>query len=247
MIDIAMLTCNRARLTKIVIEELEWRTLTDHRLIVVDNGSDDDTPDMLIDLKDRGLIDELALLPDNTGVHWGHNTLLEMVKSDLYVSADNDLVPQSPVHGMDWLAMLVDLAGMHAEYAAVACRPHVMIGDNVNKMFADAPPIKERPHVGAHLRLMRTEAVRKVGGWQHRKRPSRNHEEKWICGRLRKAGWKVGYARDVRVIHLFGQDDLGEDYWGYTAGTHHEGHRDVWPPPNRFNWERLGVDWETCR
>ena len=121
------------------------------------------------------------------------------------------------------------------------------IGDSAAKMFEDAPQVKERGHIGAHLRLMNTAAVREVGGWAKEKRPSRNHEEKWICGRLRKAGYKVGYSRDVRAIHFFGDNELGEDDWGYTEGTYHEGHREVWPPVNRFGWERLDVDWETCQ
>ena len=246
MIDICMLTCNRARITKIAIEELNWRTTTEHRLVVVDNGSTDGTPDMLADLYGDGLIDELALLPDNTGVHWGHNTLLEMVRSELYVSTDNDLVPQSPIIGGDWLALLVDLMALNPDYAAIACRPHVMIGDG-RDMFDGSPPIKERGHIGAHLRLMNTAAVREAGGWAKEKRPSRNHEEKWICGRLRKAGYKVGYSRDVRAIHFFGDNELGEDDWGYTEGTYHEGHRDVWPPVNNYSWERMGIDWETCQ
>jgi len=258
MIDIAVLTCNRKRIHEISLREIRKRTLMDHRLIVCDNGSEDGTPEMLTALKAEGIIDELILLNENTGVHWGHNVLLEHVGTQLYVSADGDLIPQTMRYyeldhtvlelTYDWLEALetVFLRHYHTEnYAAIACRPHVMIGDSASKMFESAPVIVERAHVGAVLRLMRTEAVRAVGGWKQVKRPSRNGEERYICGKLRKAGWKVGYARDVRAIHLFGKEEFGEDPWGYPEGSEH-GHRDVWPPVNHFGWERLGVNWETC-
>ena len=63
---------------------------------------------------------------------------------------------------------------------------------------------------------------------------------------INKAGFKVGYSRYIRCIHQFGNPDLGEDQHGYTAGTYHEGHREIWPPANHYGWERMGVDWETC-
>jgi hypothetical protein len=140
---------------------------------------------------------------------------------------------------------LIQLAEDNPEYGAIACRPHILIGEK-RDMFDDAPPVRERGHVGAHLRIMKTDLVREVGGWSKEKRPSRNNEERWICGRIRKAGYKVGYSRDVRVIHLFGNTELGEDDWGYPEGSEH-GHRAVWPPVVRFAWDKQGIDWETCK
>jgi GT2 family glycosyltransferase len=243
-----MLSCNRKRITRTTIEEIKRRTMTPHRLVVLDNGSVDGSDVMLYDMQRDGVIDGAVFSTENKGVHWGHNALLDLVETPLYVCADNDLVPQSPIGGLDWLMRLMLLMERHMEdYAAIACRPHVMIGDSVVKMFADAPEVVERGHIGAHLRLMRTEAVRATGGWQRQVRPSRNHEEKWICKRLKKDGWKVGYSRDIRCIHLFGDPELGEDPWGYSEGTYHEGHTDRWPPVHHFQWDRQGVDWETCR
>jgi glycosyltransferase involved in cell wall biosynthesis len=265
MIDIAVLTCNRKRIHELALRELRKRTTTEHRLIVCDNGSEDGTPEMLDGLLHEGVIDHLVLIDENTGVHWGHNVLLEHVGTELYVSADGDLVPQSPVVTplvagtslvSDWLSSLLflssnlELAGIEGPYGAIACRPHIMIGDH-GKMFENAPPILERGFVGAHLRLMRTDIVREVGGWKKEKKPSRNNEERWIGKKLKEAGWKVGYARDIRCIHLFGREEHNEDPWGYPLDLFPEptdhGHRDVWPPVNHFAWDRIGVNWETCQ
>lgn len=248
MIDIAVLTYNRCRISEVMLRELHRRTETPHRTIVVDNGSTDGTVEMLQDLRASGYIDVLVLNPENWGIHWGHNKRLELVETPLYVATDDDLVPECPRDGSDWLAKLVALIEERPKLAAVACPPHIMIGDNVHRMLDTDDKVVERGHVGGHLRLMRTDVVRSVGGWQDTKRPSRNNEEKWICKRLRAAGYWVGYARDVRAIVLWGEEGK-EDPWGYDVDCKPEdhGHRDIWPPVNRYQWDRLGIDWETCR
>jgi GT2 family glycosyltransferase len=244
VIHICMLTCNRRRITETSIRAIRTRTTTPHRLLVLDNGSVDGSADLVKALAAEGLVDGYELSPDNNGVHWGFNRLLELASSPLYVCTDNDIIPPVPKDGVDWLARLLALAERNLEFAAIACRPHVMIGDNADRMFADAPEIVQRDHVGAVLRLMRTDLVREVGGWRKVRQASRNNEEWYICGRLRKAGHRVGYARDVRVIHLFGEGD-DEDPWGYPLGVEH-GHKDRWPPVNHYGWERMRIDWETC-
>lgn len=246
MIDIAMLSCNRKRITRTSIEEIKKRTILSHKLTVLDNGSQDGSADMLLDMWRDGIVDHVVFSNENNGVHWGFNRLLELITGSLYICTDNDIVPPYPVDGCDWLMQLLALMMEYYDdgYTAIACRPHVMIGDNVKKMFTDSPPVRERGHVGAVLRLMRTEAVREVGGWKRDIRPSRNNEEWYICGKLRKAGWKVGYARDIRVIHLFGEGE-DEDPWGYPLDVEH-GHVERWPPVNHYNWERMGIDWEKC-
>jgi GT2 family glycosyltransferase len=246
MTDICMLTCNRKRITETAIRELRRRTTTAHQLRVLDNGSTDGTLDALTGLVDEGVVDVLYTGDGNRGVHWGFNRLLELAETNLYVCADNDLIPQVSTEGGDWLGLLIDLMKRHPDYAAIACLPHYLIGDNLESWLQDASEIIERSWCGAALRIMRAEAVREVGSWRDTQDPSRNNEERWICGKLRGAGWKVGYSRDVRCIHLWGLTDQGEDPWGYPIGFEH-GHREIWPPPDHYNWDRLGVDWETCK
>jgi len=247
MIDICMLSCNKARLTRTSIEEIARRTQTPYRLLVLDNGSVDESPEILTELRERGHLYWNTNRRENKGVHWGHNELLNGAQSEpYYICTDSDIVPQNSAP--DWLAQLIDLAERHPEYASISLRPHVFIGDSAQQMFKDAAEVVERNWMGAWLRIMRTEVVREVGGW-NRKRiaPERNNEEKWIGRALRKAGWKVGVARDIHCIHLWGDPDkYDEDPWGYPPGIPH-GHRDVWPPVHVYNWDRQGVDWETCQ
>jgi len=244
MIDIMMLSCNRKRITRTSIEGIQRRTTTPHKLTVLDNGSVDGSTKMLVDMEVDGVIDRVIVSGDNKGVHWGFNRLLDLVMDPFYVCTDNDIIPPYSIEEGDWLSRLLMLMDEHDDYAAIACRPHIMIGDNHERMFRDAPPVRERGHVGAVLRLMRTDAVREVGGWKKDVRPSRNNEEWYICGKLREVGWKVGYSRDVRIIHLFGEGE-NEDPWGYPLGVEH-GHVARWPPVNHYSWERMGIDWEKC-
>ena len=85
------------------------------------------------------------------------------------------------------------------------------------------------------MRIMRTEVVRKAGGWEHVIRTSRNHEEKTICGRLNAVGYKVGICTRLRAYHPFGIN------WGYpeTLTPHEHGHRipgkEIWPPPESYD------------
>ena len=247
MIDIAVLSCNRRRITELCIREIKSRTITPHRLIVMDNGSEDGTAEMLLELYSDGLIDRLALLEENAGVHFGFNQLLAVVKSEpYYICTDADLIPCSPIDGKDWLSRLIELADANPDFGAIACKPHVFIG-GVPGWDESKEPV-EVPWAGAALRLMKTSVVREVGGWENIKRASRNHEERWISARLKEAGYKVGYAAKIPCIHLWGDESLGEDPWGYPIEMKPEdhGHREIWPPASNFAWERMGIDFLTC-
>ena len=246
MIDIAMLSYSRAKITELAIRELQSRTTTPHRLIVLDNGSVDRSPDMLRALQVQGLIDVLLFSNENAGVHYGFNQLLEVVQSwPHYICSDNDLIPCAPLDGKDWLQRLIELAQTYPEFGAITCRPHVFVGGIPN--WDETNEIIEVPWAGAALRLMRTELVREMGGWQKIKRPSRDNEERWVAERMHSLGFKVGYARDIRCFHMFGEEGK-TDPWGYPIQWKPEdhGHREIWPPvyvygdSTRFNpntWE----------
>lgn len=231
-IDIVMVTFNRLEYTRKAIEHIKARTTTPHRLIVVDNGSTDGTMEYLTT---RDLVDEYVLGMSNRGIHWAQNTGLAKVESRYYVSTDNDCL--CPKLIPDWLSQLAELLDRHKDIAAISCRPQVMVGSQ-GGMFAGCGEIKEVSHAGASLRMMRTSAVRFAGGWEKTTNPGRNHEERWIAARLREIGYRVGYSRDVRCWHQFGEN------WGYKdipIETH--GHNPIYPPPEAY--DKIKVDPKT--
>ena len=231
-IDFVVVSYFRPQFTWECLKNLKDFTLTPHRVIVVDNGSDQVTQDVLWDAKESGLIDVLILLDKNYGLEPAKNYGLHFVQSDLYVDTDNDILVPPPEKSGDWLAQLKLLLDKDPQLAALALTPQVFIGATKAAMFKDSPEVLERDFVGGSMRLMRTDAVRAVGGWRSNPKDmneANRGEERYICGKLKAKGYKVGYARDVECFHMFG--DNPDAPWGYSAGVEHY-HRAQWPIPS---------------
>jgi len=229
-VDIVMVTMNRIEFTRKSIQYIKERTKTPYRLIVVDNNSNDGSQEMLYKMKQEGLVNHLILLEENYGIHMAKNYGLSLVRSEpYYIDTDNDLL--APKIEPDWIAQLTVLMDKYTHFGAISCRPQVLIGRGGHEFDGDAEVVKFN-HTGAHLRIMRTEAVRKVGGWEKNWTANRNHEDSFIAGRLNDVGLDVGYAKDVRCFHMFGEN------WGYkTIPIDVHGHREMWPPAE--HWDTL--------
>ncbi len=232
IIDIVMVTYNRLEFTKKAITYLKERTKTPYRLIVVDNNSNDGTQEALFALKQNGYIQHLILLQENYGIHMAKNYGLALVRSTpYYIDTDNDILCASYPDGKDWVGRLVELMDKYPKFGAITCRPQVLVGRG-GREFEVPEEIVKFNHTGAHLRIMRTEVVRQVGGWEKNWTANRNHEDSFIAARLFDVQYDVGYAKDVRCFHMFGEN------WGYKEipiDVH--GHRAMWPPPE--HWDRL--------
>jgi glycosyltransferase involved in cell wall biosynthesis len=230
-----MTSYNRVDYTKLMVEEIAKRTNTPYRLIIVDNGSTDGSAQVITRLTEMGLVHIPILLDRNLGLERAKNIGLSCVYSDFYIDTDNDIIPESQ-DGTDWLAKLLKLIKDNPDYGGIACRSQALIGEP-GDAFASCGEVREG-NAGAHLRIMHTDSVRGVDGWNNYF--TNRSEEKGIRQRLGKVGLKTGYARDIRCIHLFG------DNWGYKETTDHF-HREVWPPVKTYDYSNVGVDWKTCR
>jgi glycosyltransferase involved in cell wall biosynthesis len=232
MVDIVMVTFNRVDFTKQAIDHLESRTRTPFRLIVVDNGSTDETPDYLCG---EHVVGNRIFLSENMGIHYAWNKGLSTVISRYFVTTDNDIL--CPSLDPDWLGQLVEIMDRHPEYGAIALRPQVMVGER-GDIFDEADEVLEHPRAGASLRIMRTRLVKSFGGWEHVIRPGRDHEERWIASRMHERGYKVGYVKNLRCFHLFGEN------WGYgDIPMKVHGHNPIWPLPECY--DRIKCDPET--
>lgn len=233
--DLHLVSWNRSKMTELVIRTIHRNTKPENfRLVVLDNGSDEETVEMLKRLHDNGLIDELKLFPENFGLEQARQWMLEnCTDSEYFICVDNDCLPPYPhPDGKDWTEKLVDLMKKNPGYAAISCRTFPMIGSG--NIFEEADRLGEEivefPHPGGSLRIMRTQAVRDVGGWD-RGAEGRGSEETYICGKLREVGWQTGFAVGIPTLHLFGLKDT--DFWGYdkTLKPEDTGHSSgVWHP-----------------
>jgi GT2 family glycosyltransferase len=194
-IDIVMTTFNRKAFTSDAIKAIKERTTTPYRLIVVDNHSDLEMREMLFNLKQNNIIHHLILLEENYGIHMAKNYGLALVRpSKYYIDMDNDLL--CPKLEPDWIQQLIALMEKYPEYGAISCRPQVLVG-RAGTEFDVPDEVVAFDHIGAHIRIMRTDVVKKVGGWEKTWEAKRNHEDHFIAGKLHEEGFKVGYAKDV--------------------------------------------------
>lgn len=247
-IDLWMVAYQRKEFTRNAINYLYTRTDYPYRLFVVDNGSTDGTTELLDNFVREGIVFRYLRVDQNVGIHMAHNIGLSLVDSDYCISTDNDIyVPDLRERdGKCWLTQLVERIDNpnNRNFAAIACQPHVFLG--AGNLPEAKNGVHEAPMAGAVMRLMRTDVIKKAGGWDRRFDANRNHEEKTICSRIQSIGGKVGYAENITCYHDFGDDEN----WGYQdIHPHEHGHRipggsrfaddpekkgEIWPGPKQL-------------
>lgn len=235
-VDIHLVSWNRPKMTDLVIRTIHLNTKPENfRLVVLDNNSTHTTKQMLVNMHDNGMIDELFLMDENMGLERARQFLLERaVDGEFFVCADNDCLPPPIRRDGDWIERLQDLMQRYEDFAAISARTQVMIGTGNIFEEADAvgDDIVEFPHPGGSLRMMRTKAVKEVGGWD-RGADGRGAEERYIGGKLHDFGYRTAFATQVQCLHLFGtRGNNGTDRWGYEAHLRPEdtGHSDIHHP-----------------
>lgn len=218
-VDIFITAYLRPQFTQQTIRYLHERTKSPYRLWLIDQGGNKDVHFF------GGQHAERITLSRNVGIHAAWNIALSMAESEYFITSDNDiyvpdvignaLIPntlEEVTDSRDWLERMVRFMDERPDYGAISLHPHVFIGAaGIDPQ--DPEHVKERNMCGAVMRIMRTEAVRKAGGWEHIISDKRNHEERTICSRLQSIGYKVGIASRIRAYHPFGKETGGN--WGY--------------------------------
>jgi len=224
-----LVSWNRPKMTELVIKTIHRNTnRDDFRLTVWDNASEKITQDMLNQLQENGMVDYLIKAEENVGLELARQELLrKATETEFFVDIDNDCLPPP-----NWLQEQLELMQKYEDYAAIAQRTQVMIGtgnifETSDKIGID---ITDFSHPGGSFRIMRTDAVKEVGGWD-RKSSGRGSEERYICGKLRSAGYGTAFATNIKCLHLWGTTKT--DSWGYPKNYKPEdtGHSsEVWHP-----------------
>lgn len=203
-IDIFIATFLRQDFAKECVEYLAKRTKTPYRLTILDNGGNEWAEGHPLVHRYIPIWKSLG----NTGIHFLWNTAVSLAESEYFITSDPDLlVPE--LEGEDWLTRMINLMDERPNYAAISMMPHIFVGA-AGIDPKDPEDVKERNMCGAVFRIMRTEKVKEVGGWEFKIEEGRNHEESWICSRLQNAGYKTGICSRIRAFHNFGSSN-----WGY--------------------------------
>lgn len=237
-IDIVLTTWQREWMTLASIEALRRNTLTPHRLIVIDNGSNRNAQEVYMNRSDV-----YVKLDQNYGLEYAKWLGMKFVNSELFVSMDNDILVYDYLEDRDWLQRLIDLMKRYPEYGAIAPKPQALVGTST-EMFQTQNEIVSFGHVPGYARIMRTAWVNEVGAWDD-KRELRGHEELWIGQKFAEKGYGLAWANNIECWHLFGKEDT--DGWGYPKNMTPEdhGHNPVWPlPKNDIEKikEKVGID-----
>lgn len=202
-IDIFITTYERQHFAGECVKFIKERTRTPHRITIIDNGGNewaetDPRVDRYIPLwKSVG----------NSGIHHAWNVAVSLAESKYFITTDPDLLVPD-LEGEDWLARMIKFMEDRPDFGAISMMPHIFIGA-VGIDPNDPEDVKERNMCGAVFRIMDTDKVRSVRGWELKIEAGRNHEERTICSRLQSAGYKTGICSRIRAYHNFGKN------WGY--------------------------------
>lgn len=113
LLNITVPVFNRPELTRQTLLAARKNTPVDHCITVVDNGSDLETKEILVEMKRKGTIDHLFRLEKNYGVAVAANVGWRMIDSPLYMKLDNDIIIKSP----KWFPLLLRHMKRHGKDA----------------------------------------------------------------------------------------------------------------------------------
>jgi predicted O-linked N-acetylglucosamine transferase (SPINDLY family)/GT2 family glycosyltransferase len=213
--SIIVLCCNEAQYTRLCLESVLRHTRAPYELVLVDNGSTDDTPALLEEVRSRPGPERVAVLRSevNVGFPAGCNQGLARARGEYLVFLNNDTVVTD-----GWLEGLVRWAlhdwprvGMVGPLTSYSRPPQqVPVGyARLEEMPAFAERLR-RENAGRALGverlagfclLARREVMEKVGGFDERFGVG-FFDDDALSVRALRAGYKLLVAQDVFVHHF---------------------------------------------
>jgi hypothetical protein len=195
-IDIIMLTHDRLEHLVATLDALEARTPEPYRLTIVDNASGPELRNWLEENRHR--FHQLILRPINEHVPaFTHG--IDGTISDPFVVTDPDVIV--PELEPSWLARMLDLMDRHPDFGLIGAGldqvnlPPVLPPERIDPAKVVDDEIVETG-VGTILQFIRRDAF--VTAYR---------SDGQACTSVRRAGYRVGWAPDIRALHL-GWDDF---------------------------------------
>jgi glycosyl transferase family 2 len=193
--DIVILSHNRLEHLIATVEALEQRTPEPIRITIVDNASGPETRNWLAANRQRFARVILRAENEHTSA-FQHG--IDATTSDPYIVTDPDIVV--PDLQPSWLARLHGLMERHPDFGLIgvgldnANRPPVLDPEVIDPASVVDGEIVEAG-VGTVMQMIRRDALLTPyrTDWQ-------------TCTDVRRAGWRVGWAEQIRAVHL-GWDD----------------------------------------
>jgi GT2 family glycosyltransferase/tetratricopeptide (TPR) repeat protein len=214
--SIIILCCNQVDCTRLCLQSVLYHTRVPYELVLVDNGSTDDTPTYLEQVRERSGPNRVEIIRNDTncGFPAGCNQALARARGRYLVFLNNDtVVTEGWLSGLigwslqDWPN--VGLVGAVSNYAPP---PQQVQADYAHLSELDGFVARRRQQfVGKAIKvdrltgfclLVRREVLERVGGFDERFGLGFFDDDD-LCVRAREAGFGLVVALDV-YIHHFG-------------------------------------------
>lgn len=214
--SIVILTCNQFDMTRNCLESIAKNTPEAHEVIVVDNGSTDETLSYL-----EGLGDRITLIVNdrNLGFARGCNQGTEAATGDavLYLNNDTVLPPGwlAPMLRVLWSEEDIGMAGPVTNYASGHQKipvPYTRIEDMeayaLHHRSVHAGSVTEVRRLIGFCLLVKRSVLDEIGGFDERFGFG-NYEDDDLCLRAIRSGYRLMLVHEA-FIHHIGHASMGQ-------------------------------------
>ncbi|NLI13370.1 glycosyltransferase [Pelotomaculum propionicicum] len=242
LVSIVIPVCNQLELTKLCLESIEYYTSEDYEIILVDNGSGEETAGYLKNLENKRLIRN----DSNLGFAMACNQGMAAARGKYICLLNNDTIVSR-----GWLSHLA--RHLEENPAALAVGPVSNHAPDHQLAPVELQNIHDIETIAHHIRinnwlkstqvgflsgfclLLKAKAKKIIGGFDTRFWPG-NFEDDDYCLRIKLAGFELLIARDVFVAHFGRQTFDGEkvDY-NEAMSSNWRRFREKWGLPENFN------------
>ncbi len=227
--SIIILAHNQVAQTQACLFSIEKHTPEPHEIIIVDNGSTDDTPSFLRQYKQMSPTVRIIRNEQNAGFAAGNNQALALARGDFILFLNNDtLVTEG------WLRRMLTVMAKHPDAGLAGPRSNRVSGPQMIEGVAyesvaamedfsgklatqfDGQSTEFERVVGFCM-LVRRAVIDRIGGWDETF-PIGNFEDDDFCVRAGLAGFTARIVEDAFVHHEGSQTfkAMGIDYENQT-------------------------------
>ncbi len=210
-VSVIVCSYNGSRTIRDCLAGLQALDYADYEVIVVDDGSSDDTPAIAAAYGFR------VISTENRGLSSARNTGLEAATGEIVAYIDDDAYPDA--HWLTYLAATFE-SSTHVGVGGPNIPPP---GDGpIADCVANAPggPVhvllsdREAEHIPGCNMAFRRAALQEIGGFDPRFRAAGDDVD--VCWRLRERGWTLGFSPAAVVWHH--RRNSVRAYWKQQVG-----------------------------